>query len=50
MESRTVNAEILNDLIEINNDRIAGYEKAIEELKAEDADLKTLFVKMVGES
>ena len=50
MESRTVNAEILNDLIEINNDRIAGYEKAIEELKPEDADLKALFVKMVGES
>lgn len=50
METRTVNSEILNDLIEINNDRIAGYEKAIEELKAEDADLKALFVKMVGES
>ena len=50
METRTVNAEILNDLIQINNDRVAGYEKAIEELKAEDADLKTLFVKMIGES
>lgn len=42
--------EILNDLIEINNDRVTGYEKAISELKAEDADLKTLFAKMVGES
>lgn len=50
METRTVNAEILNDLIQINNDRVAGYEKAIEELKSEDADLKTLFVKMIGES
>ncbi|MEJ5993611.1 PA2169 family four-helix-bundle protein [Pedobacter sp. Du54] len=50
METRTVNAEILNDLIQINNDRIAGYERAIEELKPEDADLKTLFVKMIGES
>ena len=50
METRTVNAEILNDLIQINNDRVAGYEKAIEELRAEDADLKTLFVKMIGES
>lgn len=50
METRTVNAEILNDLIEINNDRVAGYEKAIEELSVEDADLKTLFVKMIRES
>ncbi|WP_379087280.1 PA2169 family four-helix-bundle protein [Pedobacter sp. UC225_65] len=50
METRTVNAEILNDLIQINNDRVVGYEKAIEELKSEDADLKSLFVKMIGES
>jgi len=50
METRTVNAEILNDLIQINNDRIAGYERAIEELKPEDSDLKTLFVNMIGES
>ncbi|WP_316769691.1 PA2169 family four-helix-bundle protein [Pedobacter frigiditerrae] len=50
METRTVNAEILNDLVQINNDRIAGYEKAIEELKSEDADLKSLFVRMIGES
>lgn len=50
METKTVNAEILNDLIQINNDRVAGYEKAIEELKPEDSDLKSLFVKMIGES
>lgn len=50
METRTQNAEILNDLIQINNDRIAGYEKAMENLKPEDADLKTLFVSMIGES
>lgn len=50
METRTINAEVLNDLIQINNDRIAGYERAIEELKPEDADLRTLFVKMIGES
>lgn len=50
METRTVNAETLNDLIQINNDRVAGYEKAIAELKAEDSDLKALFVKMIGES
>ncbi|MBB2146461.1 PA2169 family four-helix-bundle protein [Pedobacter sp. LMG 31464] len=50
METRTVNAEVLNDLILINNDRVAGYEKAIEELSVEDSDLKTLFVKMIRES
>jgi uncharacterized protein (TIGR02284 family) len=50
MEHNAINREILNDLIEINNDRIKGYEKAIEELKPEDHDLKTLFVEMVGQS
>ena len=50
METRTISAEVLNDLIQINNDRIAGYERAIEELKPEDSDLKTLFVNMIGES
>ena len=41
---------LLNDLIEINNDRIVGYEKAIEELKSEDADLSTLFQRYISES
>lgn len=50
METRTVNAETLNDLVMINNDRIAGYEKAIAELKPEDSDLKSLFTDMIGES
>ena len=43
-------AESLNDLVQINNDRIEGYEKAIENLKAEDQDLKTVFVSMIDES
>jgi uncharacterized protein (TIGR02284 family) len=43
-------AEILNDLVLINNDRIEGYENAIENLKDGDQDLKTLFVSMIGES
>lgn len=50
MENNKENAEILNDLIQINNDRIAGYEKAISELKSEDQDLKPLFVEMIGQS
>ena len=43
-------AEILNDLIEIHNDRIAGYEKAIKELKDEDQDLKVLFTGLIAQS
>lgn len=43
--------DALNDLIQINNDRIVGYEKAIDELKdGQDGDLKSLFTKMIGES
>src|SRR5688572_26231316 len=41
---------ILNDLIRINHDRVVGYEKAIEELKPEDADLKALFQRYITES
>ncbi len=42
--------EVLNDLIEINNDRITGYEKAIDEAKDIDVDLKATFSKMADES
>ena len=50
MEKNQKVITILNDLIEINNDRIVGYEKAIEELKAGDADLSTLFHRYIQES
>ena len=43
-------ASLLNDLIRINNDRIVGYEKAIEELKTGDSDLVTLFQRYNSES
>lgn len=42
--------EVLNDLIEINNDRITGYEKAINETKDIDVDLQAVFSKMADES
>lgn len=42
--------EVLNDLIRINNDRIEGYEKAMNETKDIDADLKTLFRRMADQS
>lgn len=41
---------ILNDLIRINHDRVVGYEKAVEELKDGDEDLKTLFHRYIMES
>lgn len=39
---------LINELIEINNDRIEGYERAMKE--TDDADLKALFSSMSGES
>jgi uncharacterized protein (TIGR02284 family) len=42
--------EVLNDLVTINNDRIVGYERALEETKPADADLKNLFTSMIDES
>ena len=41
---------ILNDLVEIHNDRIKGYTRAIEELKDGDQDLKAIFMAMIDES
>jgi uncharacterized protein (TIGR02284 family) len=43
-------AEILNDLIQINNDRVVGYEKAEKETDSKDADLVALFRTMATES
>jgi uncharacterized protein (TIGR02284 family) len=42
--------EILNDLIQINNDRIEGYQRASNELESEDIDLKGIFSRMENES
>ena len=50
MKTSSEVAEVLNDLIEIHNDRIAGYEKAVKELKTEDQDLKILFTGLIGQS
>lgn len=50
MNTAAETAEILNDLIEIHNDRIVGYEKAVKELKEEDEDLKILFTGLIGQS
>ena len=50
MEKNEKTIGVLNDLLRINNDRIVGYEKAIDELKDEDADLRTLFHRYTTES
>lgn len=34
---------LIEDLIEINNDRVAGFEKAIEDINDENIDLKAIF-------
>jgi uncharacterized protein (TIGR02284 family) len=40
----------LNDLVEINNDRIRGYEKAKETVDSTDVDLIAVFSKMIANS
>lgn len=49
MEKEKV-VSVLNDLIRMNHDRVVGYEKAIDELKDTDADLKALFHRYITES
>ena len=43
MTTTTQETGVLNDLIEINNDRVAGFEKVIADIKDENLDLKELF-------
>jgi uncharacterized protein (TIGR02284 family) len=50
MQNNEATVEIINDLIMINNDRIAGYERAINEAKDLDVDLKAMFEGMIRES
>lgn len=50
METTEMTTEALNDLVQINNDRVEGYRRAINELKDGDADLKELFTSMINES
>ena len=50
MEMHEAMNDVLNDLVMINNDRIASYEKAIEEAKGMDIDLKATFRSMITQS
>ncbi|KAA6439209.1 PA2169 family four-helix-bundle protein [Dyadobacter flavalbus] len=42
--------DVLNDLILINNDRVAGYEKAYDETKEIETDLRALFKGLASNS
>ena len=50
METIEKSVEVLNDLIEINNDRIAGFDHASKDLGEGDADLKAIFEKFSSDS
>ncbi|HVW95628.1 MAG TPA: PA2169 family four-helix-bundle protein [Mucilaginibacter sp.] len=50
MEIIEKSIEILNDLIEINNDRVAGFVHAAKELKETDSDLRALFLSFRDDS
>jgi uncharacterized protein (TIGR02284 family) len=50
MEKNERAIEVLNDLIRINNDRIEGYEKAVNKTNETDVDLRTIFSRMAQES
>ncbi len=50
METSQPLIELLNDLVKINNDRIAGYEKALGNVKDLDIDLQAVYVNMADQS
>ena len=50
MENVTNTVSVLNDLIEINNDRVAGFEKALADINDENIDLKALFQTYTAQS
>jgi uncharacterized protein (TIGR02284 family) len=43
-------AEVLNDLILMNNDRIKGYQKTMQNLRHEDEDLRPLFMEIIEQT
>jgi uncharacterized protein (TIGR02284 family) len=50
METIEKSIGILNDLIEINNDRVAGFAHAAQELQEKDLDLRVIFMKLRDQS
>lgn len=50
MEISEKGIDVVNDLIRINNDRVAGFEKAATDLENDDNGLTVVFNKLAGES
>jgi uncharacterized protein (TIGR02284 family) len=50
MEMLEKTVDVLNDLVQINNDRITGYEKAIEDSKNDGSSYASLFNQMIQQS
>lgn len=50
MKTNENDVNVLNDLVAINNDRVTGYKKAIDELKNGDNDLQSVFNEMITHS
>jgi len=50
METLEKTVDVLNDLVQINNDRIIGYEKAIEDSKNDGSSYAALFNQMIQQS
>ncbi len=49
MDNTKETIAILNDLIQINNDRVKGFEKALHDVEG-DAELRAIFTEKIGES
>ncbi|WP_316738744.1 PA2169 family four-helix-bundle protein [Pedobacter aquatilis] len=50
MENQQKTVEVLNDLIEINNDRADGFDKAVKDISPENIDLKATFEQLSEQS
>ncbi|TSJ36358.1 DUF892 family protein [Mucilaginibacter corticis] len=50
MEFNEKTVDVINDLIKINNDRIAGFEKAASDLEGDDNGIVPVFTKLADES
>ncbi|WP_295794884.1 PA2169 family four-helix-bundle protein [Mucilaginibacter sp.] len=50
METTEKSIDVLNDLIEINNDRVAGFEKASKDLDEGEFELKGIFDRFAAQS
>ncbi len=50
MRTKETASDILNDLVKVNNDRVEGYQRAINESKDLDVDMKGMFEEMIKQS